>query len=103
MDWEEGIVCLWALCAVQLFPASTMRDLLEQACATDGTPLSPLQANQLKQVMLTLELERSAAKARAEVTPTLWQKMGNLCQDATGETLQGCSGDTAEAEEFCQL
>lgn len=103
MDWEESIVCLWALCAVQLFPATTMRDLLEQACTTDGTLLSPLQANQLKQVMLTLDLERSAAKARGEVAPILWQKVRDLCEDATGETLQGCSGDTAEAEELCEL
>jgi len=72
MDPDEALVSAWALCAMRLFPTGPLEVLVERACSGRGHELTEMQANQLAQVSFSLELERSASRAREALPVGLW-------------------------------
>lgn len=86
---EDAATSAWALCVVELYDAAVLANLLRAAGAE---ALGEAASNQVQQVVLSLQYEDMAARARREMVaedPKLWDA---LCR------LEDPVGDDAEVE-----
>lgn len=94
MEFDEALTCAWAMSALRLFPSPAWARLIRCLSNLEPAMLSEMQGNQVRQVLLSLELEPSAKEALAMVPASLVAAIdrGNpigeqLCRD--DETLEG--------------
>jgi len=98
MEFDEALTCAWAMSALRLFPSTAWAGLIR--CLSDLEPamLTEMQCNQLRQVLLSLELEPSAKEALA-MAPATWVATVERL-DLVGDKL--CRDD-ATLDAFCSI
>lgn len=99
MEAPEALTSLWAMCALRLFPAVPVARLLERASEAE---LAPAEARQLRQALLSLDLEPGAKAARLEVSPALRAQAERAAAAADFCARDECQ-DEAVAEEIFAL
>eukprot|EP00927_Polykrikos_kofoidii_P065240 TRINITY_DN61022_c0_g1_i1.p1 TRINITY_DN61022_c0_g1~~TRINITY_DN61022_c0_g1_i1.p1 ORF type:complete len:588 (-),score=119.79 TRINITY_DN61022_c0_g1_i1:192-1955(-) len=88
---DEALALAWSLCSLELYPPNVLNTLLERVCIDaiahadedehasaalqQASRLSEMQSNNLRQVVLALELEPSAVKARAAISEEIWSRL----------------------------
>eukprot|EP00930_Biecheleria_cincta_P060127 TRINITY_DN45809_c0_g1_i1.p1 TRINITY_DN45809_c0_g1~~TRINITY_DN45809_c0_g1_i1.p1 ORF type:complete len:475 (-),score=109.66 TRINITY_DN45809_c0_g1_i1:406-1638(-) len=90
MEPDEALTTAWSMCSMLFFNPGVLPLLIEKALTLPG--LSPAEARQLRQICLSLELEPSAAKAKAALPEAQLQQLLELpC------SLEESSGEAGEA------
>jgi len=98
MEFDEALTCAWAMSALRLFPSPAWASLIRCLSNLEPATLTEMQGNQVRQVLLSLELEPSAQEALAMVPATLVAAIdkGNLIGD------QICRDDET-LEDYCDI